>query len=249
MVKVTIVGTGNVSHHLERAFAETQDIQVIEVLKGRSLTSDTLFGTNRSTFEEPDVYLLAVSDDAIKSVAAHFKATKKLVAHTSGSVPIDVLSSIEQSGVFYPLQTFSKEQEVDFTSVPIGVEAHNENDLNLLKKMAETISDTVFEIDSEQRKTLHLAAVFVNNFTNHLYHIGHELCRRQEIPFDLLKPLIRETAHKIENLSPEAAQTGPAKRKDMKTIERHLDELQSHTQKEIYTILTKSIQEVHGEKL
>lgn len=249
MLKVIIVGTGNVSHHLERAFSETEDILLVGVLESRSLTSDSLLGEPPSTLQEPDVYLLAVSDDAIPTVASHFKTTKKLVVHTSGSVPLAALAAIERSGVFYPLQTFSKAQAVNFKFVPIGVEAGNDFDLNILKKLAQTISDTIVEIDSEQRKTLHLAAVFVNNFTNHLYHIGHELCRGQDIPFDLLKPLIRETARKIEQFSPEASQTGPAKRNDAKTIERHLEALQSGTQREIYTILTKSIQEVHGEKL
>lgn len=249
MIKVTIVGTGNVSYHLERAFSEEQDIQVTGVLKSRLLTSDSRFGEHPSILEEPDVYVLAISDDAIAAVAAHFKKTEKLVVHTSGSVPLNTLSSIERSGVFYPVQTFSKEKEIDFKTVPIGVEARHESDLNILMKIGRTISDEVFEIDSEQRRTLHLAAVFVNNFTNHLYHIGHELCRERQIPFDLLKPLIKETARKIENLSPEAAQTGPARRSDVKTIEKHLGELPTLRQKEIYTILTKSIQEVHGEKL
>src|SRR5690606_37403117 len=120
-----------------------------------------------------------------------------------------------RKGVFYPLQTFSKSKEVNFKEIPICLEAANHQDLEWLKKVANVISDKVFEIDSEKRKTLHVSAVFVSNFVNHLYGIGEELCKENDIPFDILKPLIAEVADKINYLSPEQAQTGPAKRGDL----------------------------------
>jgi predicted short-subunit dehydrogenase-like oxidoreductase (DUF2520 family) len=137
---------------------------------------------------------------------------------------------------------------VNFKEVPLCLEAENESDLELLKKVATAISDKVFEINSEQRKSLHVSAVFVSNFVNHLYHIGNKICNEHNVPFDILKPLIMETAHKIEMLSPQDAQTGPAKRKDTTTINKHLALLSDENQKEIYKLLTKSIID-NGKKL
>ena len=160
-----------------------------------------------------------------------------------------MLPNSARSGVFYPLQTFSKDREVDFENIPLCVEAKNLEDLVLLKKLAKAISKSVYEISSEQRKSLHLAAVFVNNFTNHLYHIGNEICRKNKLPFDILKPLILETASKVNTLPPIEAQTGPAKRNDEETIEKQLDQLQNREQREVYQILTNSIKASYGKKL
>lgn len=249
MIKVSIVGTGNISHHLAKVFSEASEVELIEVLESRSLSIESLSHTNSQKFEGPDLYILAVSDDAIAPVAAQFKGSSRLVVHTSGSVSLESLSFLERSGVFYPLQTFSKHREIDFERIPICLEASKQNDLELLRTLATSVSDTVHNISSEERKTLHLAAVFVNNFTNHLYAIGHQLCATRDLPFNLLRPLIRETAHKIEQLDPIEAQTGPARRNDLKTLERQLEQLPSEQLKEIYTLLTQSIQEIHGEKL
>ncbi len=251
MIKVTIVGTGNVSHHLQRVFKDTDEVNLVQVISSRSVSSDSNLNnySNSKISENPDIYIIAVSDDAIKKVSRHFENTTKLVVHTSGSVSIGTLPNSIRKGVFYPLQTFSKERKVDFKSIPICVEADNLKDLELLKTLASAISNNVNEINSEQRKALHLAAVFVNNFSNHLYQIGDEICQNQQVSFELLKPLIKETAIKIENLSPVDAQTGPAKRNDRKTIKNHLEQLQNKKQKEIYSVLTKSIQETNGEKL
>jgi predicted short-subunit dehydrogenase-like oxidoreductase (DUF2520 family) len=251
MIKVTLIGTGNVSFHLQEAFSKTTAVEVVDVLPGRSDFKD-LFSRRNSPNEnntETDVFIIAVSDNAIKNVGENLWDCGKLVVHTSGSVPMSDLPEGMRKGVFYPVQTFSKERAVDFETVPICIESDNPNDLNLLKRLASTISGKVFEIDSEQRKALHLAAVFVNNFTNHLYHISVEICRENKISFELLKPLIFETASKIRTLNPKEAQTGPAKRNDTVTIKRHLAQLKSIKQREIYSILTQSIQSTYGEKL
>lgn len=139
------------------------------------------------------------------------------------------------------LQTFSKEKEVDFSEVPFCIETADEKDRKLLEKAAKSIGKKVYTINSEQRKAIHIAAVFVNNFTNHLYKMGKDLCEEHRIPFEVLHPLIKETASKIEILSPEKAQTGPAIRNDKKTIKKHLD-LLNKAQQKIYKVLTKSIQ-------
>lgn len=251
MIKVSIIGSGNVSFHLQGAFAKTADVHLVDVIPGRSDFKKLFSGKDLSNEESwaADVYIIAVSDDAISKVAEQLQNSSKLVVHTSGSVPMDDLPKELRKGVFYPLQTFSKKRAVDFKTVPVCIEASAEKDLKLLRKLAQTISENIHEINSEQRKNLHLAAVFVNNFTNHLYQIGSEICKENSVSFDLLKPLIFETAHKIGTLNPKEAQTGPAKRNDTGTIKNHLAQLKTKEQREIYSILTESIQNTYGEKL
>ena len=171
-----------------------------------------------------------------------------MVVHTSGSVSISAIDNKNRQGVFYPLQTFSKSKEVDFKSIPICIETKNKKDFQILEKVAKSISNIVYKINSEQRKALHIAAVFVCNFVNHLYQIGNDICIENDLPFDILKPLIQETANKIFTLSPNQAQTGPAKRKDTQTINTHMSFLSDENQKEIYKMLTKSIID-NGKKL
>lgn len=243
MIKVILVGNGNVSHHLQDIFRKTEKVELIDVLSSRGKTP---IQTQDSLV---DVYIIAVPDDAIEAVSNRFKNSDKLVVHTSGSVSIAALTEVIRSGVFYPLQTFSKNKSVDFETIPICVEATEPKDLILLKKLAAAISDKVYEINSVQRKSLHLAAVFVNNFTNHLYHIGSEICQEQQVPFEILKPLISETAAKIDSLLPIQAQTGPARRNDQKTIKKQLEQLQNKNHKEVYQLLTDSIKATYGEKL
>ena len=164
-----------------------------------------------------------------------------MVVHTSGSVAMNSLNNNGRKGVFYMLQTFSKNKIVDFSEVPFCLEAENEKDYILLELLANLIGKKVYAINSEQRKALHIAAVFVNNFSNHMYKIGSDICAENNVPFAILEPLIKETASKIETLSPAEAQTGPAIRKDQRTINEHLA-LLNKQQQEIYTTVTKSIQ-------
>ena len=192
--------------------------------------------------EDADLYILAITDDAIAEVSAQLPFSGKLVAHTSGNVAITDLDDRNRKAVFYPLQTFSKIKTVDFRQVPICLESENAQDFDLIKKVADAISDRVFAIDSQQRKAIHISAVFVSNFVNHLYAIGNDICNENNIPFEILKPLIVETAQKILVLSPSEAQTGPAKRRDQKTISAHLDMLKDVNTKHIYELLTQSIQ-------
>ena len=161
---------------------------------------------------------------------------------------MSVFTNFERFGVFYPLQTFSKNKAVDFKNIPLCIEANNEADLQLLEQLAREVSEKVYRISSEQRKYLHVAAVFVSNFVNYLYTEGQVICERNQIPFEILHPLILETATKIIDLSPKEAQTGPAKRNDLAVINSHL-ELLNEEQKKNYQILTGSIQKLHGKEL
>jgi predicted short-subunit dehydrogenase-like oxidoreductase (DUF2520 family) len=257
MTKVIIIGSGNVAQHLIVAFQHSQnmgtEIDLIQVFSRRKESVSHLLDLNKitdnlETLEEADLYIIAVSDDAIAAVSSELPFKNRLVVHTSGSISLNNLDEDNRKGVFYPLQTFTKNKEVDFKTIPICLESENATDYQLLEKVAKIISDKVFAINSEQRKALHVAAVFVNNFTNHLYQIGNEICQENKVPFEILKPLIAETAEKIMVLSPEEAQTGPAKRNDGATIKAHEAFLSNENYLKIYKTLTQSIQH-NGKKL
>ena len=228
MISVLIIGKGNVAFHLYNAFNNIDEITVTQISS-----------RNLALIPNADVTIIAVSDDAIAEVSS--KIDNSLVVHTSGSFKMTDLENKNNKGVFYMLQTFSKDKNIDFSKVPFCLEAENENDYLLLDKLAKLIGNQVYNINSKQRKALHVAAVFVNNFTNHMFTIGNDICKENDVPFEILQPLIEETASKIISLSPREAQTGPAIRKDKKTIKNHLNLLDKNQQK-IYKLLTKSIQ-------
>lgn len=246
MIKVILLGSGNVATHLFQAFSKASEVEVVQVFS-RTLSKDFPEAIQTSDFtkiSDADMYIICVSDNAITSVSNQLKFENKLVVHTSGSTDFNLLDKKNRRGVFYPLQTFSKNKSVSFTEIPICLESEHVSDYLLLEKVAQSISNSVHKIDGNQRKALHVSAVFVCNFTNHLYQIGNEICNQNNIPFPILQPLIEETASKIKTLSPKEAQTGPALRKDSKTIAKHIDFLSDENQVEIYKLLTKSIQNV-----
>lgn len=230
MISVVILGNGNVATHLYNAFSKAPGISVMQI-NSRTITE----------IEDSDITIIAVSDDAIQQVSKTIINREGLIVHTSGAVDINALKN-KRKGVFYPLQSFTKNAEIDFNEVPFCLETENNEDYTLLENLAKTLGSKIYQISSEQRKKLHVAAVFVNNFTNHMYKIGNDICTNNKIPFEILHPLIEETAKKIKTLSPVHAQTGPAKRNDTQTIKNHLEDLNLE-QKKIYQLLTKSIQE------
>lgn len=254
MINVVLLGTGNVATHLFRAFSASKTIQVKQVYNHtqpglsyfKSYTETT---TSLEELIEADIYLLALKDDIIPDIASQLRHKKGLVVHTSGGASIDVLKDCPRSGVFYPLQTFSKTQPVNYCEIPFCLETNTTEDLELLKRMAGEISGKIYEVSSPQRKKLHLAAVFVCNFVNYLYTIGENICLDNNLPFEILQPLIAETANRVKNNSPQELQTGPAKRGDQSTINSHLELISSSENKEIYQLLTNAIQNLHGKKL
>lgn len=248
MINVVIIGSGNVAQHLIQAFAKSSEIEVLQVFSRRKemlthLLDSSKITNNFNGLVEADLYIISVSDDAITNVSSQLPFKNRLVVHTSGSVPMNSLDDKNRKGIFYPLQTFTKGKEIDFKPIPICLEGENESDLILLEKVAKTISNNVHKINEKQRKALHISAVFVNNFVNEMYRIGNEICEENKIPFEILKPLILETVNKVMTLSPEEAQTGPAKRNDTQTINTHLDFLSNENHATIYKILTQSIQD------
>lgn len=246
MKKIVLIGAGNVAYHLFAAFEKTKNIKVIQMYnrgadKLKYFENKTQTISDFDLLKPADAYIVAVSDRATRELISHIGDRDVLVAHTSGSVPM--LNSAKRNGVFYPLQTFSKQIEVNFSEIPVCIEAETPKDLEILRILGESISEKVYPISSEQRKKLHLAAVFACNFTNHLYRIAEKICEQNDVPFAVLHALIKETARKIEMDSPKNTQTGPAVRRDQSTIALHLEQLESPDLKEIYTLLTRSIQE------
>ncbi|RXJ50263.1 Rossmann-like and DUF2520 domain-containing protein [Gelidibacter gilvus] len=251
MISVVILGAGNVATHLFNAFdnADTvtvnqwfnRNIDSLQSYKNRVDITDDL-----AQLKEADLYIIAVSDDAVANLSTKLPFENRLVVHTSGTVNIHDLDKKNRRGVFYPLQTFSKSAALDFANVPICIETIDKSDLKILKTLSKAIGSKSHKVNTNQRKSLHLAAVFVNNFTNQLYRVAHEITEDQGVEFDILKPLIMETAKKVQELSPYNAQTGPAKRNDKKTIAKHLELLKNEQHKAIYELLTASIQKTHG---
>ena len=253
MIRVSIIGSGNVAQHLIKVFSLNTDIELVQIFVRNKKTvlnlisSDKIF-SNYKNFIPVDVVIIAVTDGAIDLVYQELPFTSQLIVHTSGTFSLEALTNKNRTGVFYPLQTFSKSKEIDFKTIPICIEAQNENDYKTLEYVAHAISNSVHRINTKQRLSLHVAAVYVCNFTNYMYIIGNDICNLNNLSFEILKPLIQETANKIMLLSPAMAQTGPAIRKDTGTLKTHLDFLTNDNQKEIYKLLTKSIID-NGNKL
>jgi predicted short-subunit dehydrogenase-like oxidoreductase (DUF2520 family) len=249
-MRITVIGSGNVATHLGAAFknAGHRIVQVYSrnahnaALLAYHISAEAIDDLS-SIDPNTDVFIISVSDDAIAGIAQELSRHNKLIAHTSGATDLyNILAFTDNAGVFYPLQTFSKTKEVDFLTVPLCVEGANESVTKTLKELAQSISNNVYEIDSTQRKTLHLAAVFACNFPNYLYRVAQELLADQRIDFNLLRPLILETAEKVQTNLPANVQTGPAMRNDQKTMFEHLQLLKYEPEwEQLYRLLSQGI--------
>lgn len=246
--KITLIGAGNVGHHLALILHQSghsiQQIFSRKYHKAYALAKKVgAKATNKleNVRDGADVYIIAVKDDAIQSVAERLLLTQGIVAHTSGSASILQLDSHQQFGSFYPLQTFRKKQMPDWSTLPFCIDGNSDVIKKRLFRLAKTVNKNVYYIDDAQRQTLHLSAVVVNNFTNHLLGISQEIVEDKNIPFDLLVPLLQETIRKAIIHHPFDIQTGPAVRNDTKTIQKHLSLLDNEVYKELYALFTKSI--------
>ena len=246
-LNIVIYGTGNVAYHLVRAFKK---IGQTVWLTGRNESKvshlanalDAKVIDGSKGYENLDIVILAVSDTAISEIISNEDFGNSLVVHTSGSVAMNELAPLADHGVFYPLQTFSKDREVDFSEIPIFIEANTPENLEILKNLGQQLSNKVEECSSEQRKILHLAAVFACNFSNHLYAIAEQILEDHGLEFDSIAPLIKETALKAIDRKPKNAQTGPALRNDKNTLEKHLRLLENQPEfQKIYSFVSESI--------
>lgn len=253
--RIALIGAGRVASQLGMALLSA-GVTIEQVYSRTADKARLLAGQLRSEAVEElaairpgaDLYVLAVSDGAISPVSAalskHLPASCR-VAHVSGATALPALGShFTHAGVLYPLQTFSAERMVDWSEVPFCIEANHSGLLHDLRMLAQKISTHVYQIDATQRATLHVAAVFANNFSNYLFDIAQEIAQAKNLPFDLLRPLILETARKVQEKLPGEAQTGPAVRNDQETIERHLLYLQQHHPQYVplYQMLTEGIE-------
>lgn len=255
---ISFIGAGNVAWHLAPAL-ENAGHYVKEVLSATNISAKKLVGNLYDAQLKTDldfsdsssqIFVLALPDDAIKEVVQEIILPEQsLLIHTSGSISLEILaySGAAATGVFYPLQTFTKNRKVNFDNVPFLIESENKEALKILENLAKSLSKNVQLVSSDQRRKLHLAAVFACNFTNHLLGISEELMFEAKLEYSLLHPLIGETIEKALQHSPKTAQTGPASRGDLETLDQHMQMLnQKETLQEIYRLLSQNILDNKG---
>ena len=251
---IVIIGSGNVATHLTEALNSKHNI--VSVYSRKKENAGQLaekFKANATDNiqdipSDADFYIISVKDDAISEITALMPKVDGIVAHTAGSVPMDILNKFRSYGVLYPFQTFSKDKAINFRDVPVLIEGNTEETTKKLTDLAESLTKKVFEVSSEQRLVLHLTAVFSCNFVNHFYHIAENILQKADLPFELLLPLIDETAKKVRVKRPFDAQTGPAVRNDTQTIEKHIDILLKLNEKKtasLYREISDHIIETH----
>ena len=247
-MEIVIIGTGNTATVLGRKFKAAKH-NVVQIFGRDAAAASALaqvLGAESTSnlnalYRDADIYLVAVSDKAIEEIAKVLPMTGKTVVHTAASVSKEVLKDAAHYGVFYPLQSLRKET-THLPDIPVIIDASDKETLSLLKNLAHSISDKVSEGSDEMRAKLHLAAVFTNNFVNHLYVLAEKYCTKEGIDYQFLLPLIRETAERMDILSPAQVQTGPAVRGDDATINRHLELLKSYPElKAFYGLFTESM--------
>lgn len=252
-MKLSIIGSGNVATVLGRLFKQNGFIinEVVSRNKTHALQlanelNAVCVDNISALFKNSDVYIIAVNDDAVELLSNQLIVDKKVVVHTCGSVSINVLKNASENfGVLYPLQSLRK--EISYSpGIPFLIDANNDDSKKIIQKLAKSISGNVTEANDEQRLKYHLSAVIVSNFTNHLFALTKQYCKTNNIEFSLLIPLIEETVNRLHKYDPGEMQTGPAKRNDQSTIQKHLTLLKNLPQlKDIYKIMSDSIIELN----
>jgi predicted short-subunit dehydrogenase-like oxidoreductase (DUF2520 family) len=252
---IVVIGSGNVAFHLIKAFSK-RGIKVLQVLAHNEKTARAISKTfsvpyildTSMLFKEANLYLLTVQDDKIRETAAGLHLKDQLLVHTSGFSSIELLSGAStRTGVLWPLQTFSAGRAIEYNNIPFFIEGKSEEIAELLSQFAGLVSKKVMVTDSPTRQKIHLAAVIASNLTNQLYSIAASILERQDIPFGVLAPLILETAAKAGKQHPFQSQTGPAVRKDIRVIEKHLELLRDDPAfRDIYRMITENIIHHHS---
>ncbi len=251
-MKIVFIGAGRLAHHLAptlmhaghdivQVYSRTMEsAQNLAALAGASPTTDILQLNNMA-----DVYIIALPDGIISNLIPEICKGRKqrIFLHTAGSMPMDIFKGMAlHYGVLYPMQTFSMERELDFSKIPVFVEGNDELALQTATELAHSVSQMVYELNSEDRKHLHLAAVFASNFVNHCYALSADILEKHGLDFSVMLPLIDEVADKVHQLSPKDAQTGPALRYDENVIRSQSQLLRTNPiVKEIYDRMSLSI--------
>lgn len=248
-MKIAILGSGNVAYHLAKMFKE-KNIPISQIF-GRNekdlqeISEQFEIPFSTTELADAELYFIAVNDDAVAAISKNIKNQNSLVAHTSGSLPKEILEGNYRKASFYPLQTFSKSKMLQYSEIPFFVEAENEADSQILENLALKISEKVMKSDYEKRKYIHLTAVFACNFVNHLFARAKEISDSQHIPFHYFLPLIKETTSKIEKIEPKLAQTGPAIRNDEKILQLHEALITEEEHLKIYQVMNESIKKMY----
>lgn len=253
-MRISFIGSGNVANHLSKEFHK-KGHEIVSIFSTNDTTGKKLAAATKAKFinhpkdldTSSDVLILAVPDDQIQKVAKMlakiFQRTSTIICHTSGTTDLKQISKFyDNSGIFYPLQSFSVLKEVDFSEIPICINANNEHVFGILKTLGATISEHVQALGDADRKILHVSAVFANNYSNYMYVIAEQICKDHQLNFALLRPLIKMTAEKVMHNAAEQMQTGPAKRKDVKVISEHLKFLKDYPEyHSIYKLISTTI--------
>ena len=252
MIKIILLGAGNVGHHLSKAFNKSTETHLVQwYSRDNSKVSCNEINTeiidDLSKIKSADIYIISISDSYVGEISKKLNVSGKLIVHTSGSLDFSIMDNKNRRGVFYPLQTLSKNKEIELAKVPICIESENNKDLVLLETISKYIGCKTYKIDYNERKILHLAAIFSNNFVNHMFTIAKEILDDKNLDFNILKPLINETVDKIHKLDPENAQTGPAIRNNNEIILNHIKTLKKDDHKKLYELMTKLIKDKYGE--
>jgi len=246
---ICIIGTGRLAFRLSRQLASSA--LIINQVFGRDIEKANklarLLGAQgiddyQETKPDSDLYLILVSDDAIEEVSENLPMVKGLVAHSSGAISSSALKKHARTGVFYPLQSFTEGEEANWPEVPFCVHSDEEEDLKLLENTVRKISSRPYRVNDQQRLKLHTSAVFTNNFVNHILAIGRKCCEEAELPYEILAPLLNETIRRAQLLDPWESQTGPARRDDKISMNKHLEILAEHPHwQSIYREISASI--------
>jgi predicted short-subunit dehydrogenase-like oxidoreductase (DUF2520 family) len=256
-MKIVIIGAGNLATQLGLNLKK-RGCDIIQLYSRTESSAQALsellqapYTTDITTISpEADIYIYALKDDILPELIKQMPVGTGLHVHTAGSVDVSVFKGIKENfGVFYPMQTFSKNKRVNFSEIPIFIEASTDADWQILRELASQLSDKVIDCDSKQRMALHLAAVFSCNFTNHLFHLASNILKENELDFKLMLPLIHETIEKLQFITPAEAQTGPAVRNDQTIINKHINALVDMPEAQnIYKLLSENILKIRDEK-
>lgn len=254
---IVLLGSGNLAWHLGHQF-KNSGLNVLQIYSRNSLTGESLAGelgvaftnSHNDILKNADLHVIAVSDDSIANVLEQMIFSNQFVVHTAGSVSLDVFSEhVLNCGVLYPLQTFTKSKPVNFKRIPFLIEANDEDNLAKLHHLAHKMSSCIYHVNSEKRLKVHLAAVIASNFSNFFFKQAENILQQQDLSFDILEPLLRETLDKALELSPALAQTGPAVRGNKLVIEKHLTLLNDQPEiQELYRMVSESIRREKGDR-
>lgn len=255
-MKLVFIGAGNVATHMALQFFK-KDCKILQVYS-RTIESAKILGdkvdaeiTNNlnSIRDDADYYIFSVKDSFLGQVVDSMPHQKGVWIHTAGSMPLNIFENkVKDYGVIYPLQTFSKEKEIKWGNIPLFIEESSKQTETKISKLVSILSNRIYHLTTEQRKYVHLSGVYANNFVNQMYELANEIIQKADLPFDVLIPLIEETCNKIHALSPLEAQTGPAVRFDENIMAKHIELLDTKTDKELYKLLSKSIYQSHKDK-